>query len=164
MRNTVIDYAAAETHGVTACGTASFSPPPVELTWALLLGLAHGVVQESNALRSGGPWQSTVGADPYGRRLGLLGLGKIGGRVAGAANPGGTSPGQSVRSQAIKPRSAHRGARADGQGIDPNGLGESGGHVGHSPLPLVLTHVLIFFPLRRIPSRRQPSSVRRSRS
>ncbi|MEU0223750.1 D-2-hydroxyacid dehydrogenase family protein [Streptomyces sp. NPDC006284] len=82
MRNSVIDYAAAETHGVTVCGTASSSTPPVELTWALLLGLARGLVQESNALREGGPWQQTVGADLHGRRLGLLGLGKIGSRVA----------------------------------------------------------------------------------
>ncbi|MCH5671505.1 D-2-hydroxyacid dehydrogenase family protein [Streptomyces gilvus] len=82
MRNSVIDYAAAEARGVTVCGTASSSTPPVELTWALLLGLARGIVTESNALRSGGPWQQTVGADLHGRRLGLLGLGKIGSRVA----------------------------------------------------------------------------------
>ncbi|MFE6195475.1 D-2-hydroxyacid dehydrogenase family protein [Streptomyces sp. NPDC057838] len=82
MRNSVIDYPAAEAHGVTVCGTASSSTPPVELTWALLLGLARGIVEESGALRSGGPWQSTVGADLHGRRLGLLGLGKIGSRVA----------------------------------------------------------------------------------
>jgi len=82
MRNTVIDYAAAEAHGVTVCGTPSYSTPPVELTWALLLGLARGLVTENEALRAGGPWQSTVGADLHGRRLGLLGLGKIGGRVA----------------------------------------------------------------------------------
>ncbi|MGW3829435.1 D-2-hydroxyacid dehydrogenase family protein, partial [Streptomyces sp. NPDC005071] len=82
MRNSVIDYTAAEAHGVTVCGTASSSTPPVELTWALLLGLARGIVQESEALRSGGPWQSTVGADLHGQRLGRLGLGKIGSRVA----------------------------------------------------------------------------------
>ncbi|MEU2791140.1 D-2-hydroxyacid dehydrogenase family protein [Streptomyces sp. NPDC007100] len=82
MRNSVIDYAAAAAHGVTVCGTASSPTPPVELTWALLLGLARGVAHESNALRAGGPWQSTVGTDLHGRRLGLLGLGKIGGRVA----------------------------------------------------------------------------------
>ncbi|MFE1246366.1 D-2-hydroxyacid dehydrogenase family protein [Streptomyces sp. NPDC058735] len=81
-RNSAIDYTAAEAHGVTVCGTASSPTPPVELTWALLLGLARGVVEESTALRSGGPWQSTVGADLHGRRLGLLGLGKIGSRVA----------------------------------------------------------------------------------
>lgn len=82
MRNTVIDYAAAEAQAVTVCGTPSASTPPVELTWALLLGLARGLVTENEALRAGGPWQSTVGADLHGRRLGLLGLGKIGSRVA----------------------------------------------------------------------------------
>ncbi|MEV6837142.1 D-2-hydroxyacid dehydrogenase family protein [Streptomyces sp. NPDC051133] len=82
MRNSSIDYAAARANGVTVCGTQSSSTPPVELTWALLLGLARGVVQENNALREGGPWQSTVGADLYGRTLGLLGLGKIGALVA----------------------------------------------------------------------------------
>jgi phosphoglycerate dehydrogenase-like enzyme len=82
MRNSVIDFAAAKERGVTVCGTASSSTPPVELTWALLLGLARSVVEESTALRTGGRWQSTVGADLHGRTLGLLGLGKIGSRVA----------------------------------------------------------------------------------
>ncbi|MFF3016749.1 D-2-hydroxyacid dehydrogenase family protein [Streptomyces sp. NPDC057939] len=83
MRNSVIDYEAAARTGLTVCGTASSSTPPVELTWALLLGLARGIAVEAAGLRSGeGPWQRTVGADLHGRRLGLLGLGKIGSRVA----------------------------------------------------------------------------------
>jgi phosphoglycerate dehydrogenase-like enzyme len=82
MRNSVIDLVAAAEHGVTVCGTESAATPPVELTWALLLGLARGIVTENDALRAGGPWQSTVGADLAGRRLGLIGLGKIGSRVA----------------------------------------------------------------------------------
>ncbi|WP_037850543.1 D-2-hydroxyacid dehydrogenase family protein [Streptomyces sp. NRRL S-340] len=82
MRNSAIDLAAARANGVTVCGTESSATPPVELTWALLLGLARGIVQENDALRGGGPWQSTVGADLHGRRLGLLGLGRIGSRVA----------------------------------------------------------------------------------
>lgn len=82
MRNSVIDWAAAEKHGVTVCGTLSSSTPPTELTWALLLGLARGLTVEHVNLRSGGPWQSTVGTDLHGRRLGLLGLGKIGALVA----------------------------------------------------------------------------------
>ncbi|MFE3111444.1 D-2-hydroxyacid dehydrogenase family protein [Kitasatospora indigofera] len=82
MRNSVIDLAAAGRNGVTVCGTGSSATPPVELTWALLLGLARGIVTENTALRTDGPWQSTVGADLHGRRLGLLGLGKIGSRVA----------------------------------------------------------------------------------
>ncbi|GAA3031757.1 D-2-hydroxyacid dehydrogenase family protein [Kitasatospora albolonga] len=85
MRNSVIDYAAAERNGVTVCGTASSSTPPVELTWALLLGLARGIVTEATGLREGGPWQRTVGADLHGKRLGLLGLGKIGSKVAQVA-------------------------------------------------------------------------------
>ncbi|MGW9046443.1 D-2-hydroxyacid dehydrogenase family protein [Streptomyces lydicus] len=82
MRNAAIDLDAAARHGVTVCGTASNAEPPVELTWALILGLARNVVTENTALRAGGPWQSTLGADLHGRTLGLLGLGKIGTRVA----------------------------------------------------------------------------------
>ncbi|MFE3649947.1 D-2-hydroxyacid dehydrogenase family protein [Streptomyces sp. NPDC059152] len=82
MRNASIDLAAAARHGVTVCGTASNGEPPVELTWALILGLARNVVTESTAMRAGGPWQSTVGADLHGRTLGLLGLGRIGSKVA----------------------------------------------------------------------------------
>jgi phosphoglycerate dehydrogenase-like enzyme len=85
MRNASIDLAAAAAQGVTVCGTASSSTPPVELTWALLLGLARHVPAENRALREGGLWQSTVGQDLHGRTLGLLGLGKIGTRVAGVA-------------------------------------------------------------------------------
>ncbi|ALC23859.1 D-2-hydroxyacid dehydrogenase family protein [Streptomyces pristinaespiralis] len=82
MRNASIDLGAAARNGVTVCGTASNSEPPAELTWALILGLARHVVTESAALRDGGPWQSTIGADLHGRTLALLGLGKIGAKVA----------------------------------------------------------------------------------
>jgi phosphoglycerate dehydrogenase-like enzyme len=82
MRNAAIDLEAAARHGVTVCGTASNTEPPVELTWALILGLARNLVTENTAMRAGGPWQSTLGADLHGRTLGLLGLGKIGARVA----------------------------------------------------------------------------------
>ncbi|MFK4689236.1 D-2-hydroxyacid dehydrogenase family protein [Streptomyces pristinaespiralis] len=82
MRNASIDLGAAARNGVTVCGTASNSEPPAELTWALILGLARHVVTESAALRDGGPWQSTIGTDLHGRTLALLGLGKIGAKVA----------------------------------------------------------------------------------
>ncbi len=82
MRNASIDLAAAAAHGVVVCGTASRSEPPVELTWALILGLARSLVPENVAFRGKGPWQSTVGMNLQGSRLGLLGLGKIGSRVA----------------------------------------------------------------------------------
>lgn len=85
MRNASIDLDAAAAQGVTVCGTGSSATPPGELTWALLLGLARHVTTENRALREGGPWQSTVGQDLHGRTLGLLGLGRIGTRVARVA-------------------------------------------------------------------------------
>lgn len=82
MRNASIDLNAAKKYGVIVCGTASMSEPPTELTWALLLNVARKITKESNALRNNGPWQSTIGTDLYGKRLGLIGLGKIGSRMA----------------------------------------------------------------------------------
>ncbi|MFT3770642.1 MAG: D-2-hydroxyacid dehydrogenase family protein [Minicystis sp.] len=82
MRNASIDTEAAKARGVVVCGTASSSEPPTELTWALILGLARSITVESRAMQEGGPWQSTIGADLHGKQLGLLGLGKIGARVA----------------------------------------------------------------------------------
>jgi phosphoglycerate dehydrogenase-like enzyme len=82
MRNAAIDMAAAHAHGVTVCGTRSLAEPPGELTWALLLALARHLIPEQRAFASNGAWQSTVGTDLKGKQLGLLGLGKIGERVA----------------------------------------------------------------------------------
>ena len=81
MRNAAIDVPAAIARGITVCGTAS-EQTASGLTWALILALARHLVPEQMAFRTGGPWQSTVGSDLQGRRLGLLGLGKIGQRVA----------------------------------------------------------------------------------
>ncbi|MBU9816551.1 D-2-hydroxyacid dehydrogenase family protein [Rahnella sp. C60] len=82
MRNASVDLVAAKKHGVTVCGTGSGQAAPVELTWALILGLARHLVTENNALRHNGPWQSTLGVGLSGKQLGLLGLGKIGQKVA----------------------------------------------------------------------------------
>lgn len=82
MRNASIDLPAAAAHGVTVCGTGSGSTPPAELTWALILGLTKHLYAEVSAMRSGGPWQSTLGRDLHGATLGLLGLGKIGAQMA----------------------------------------------------------------------------------
>lgn len=82
MRNLAIDLAAARARNVVVCGTDSSPTPPTELTWALILGLARHVAPESLTLRAGDPWQSTIGTDLAGATLGVLGLGKIGTRVA----------------------------------------------------------------------------------
>lgn len=82
MKNSSVDVAAAAERGIVVCGTASGSTPPAELTWALILALARRLVPESSAMRSGGPWQSTIGSDLSGATLGLVGLGRIGAQVA----------------------------------------------------------------------------------
>ena len=78
MRNASIDLEAAARLGITVCGTPSSPHPPVELTWALIHALTRHLVTEA----TGHSWQRTVGTDLHGRTLGLLGLGKIGTRVA----------------------------------------------------------------------------------
>lgn len=82
MRNASVDLQAAAAQGITVCGTGGLSTPTVELTWALILGLSRKTAVEHNALRTGVPWQTTIGTDLAGKRLGLLGLGKLGSRVA----------------------------------------------------------------------------------
>lgn len=85
MKNAAVDLDAARAHGVVVCGTASRPEPPAELTWALILGCTRHLAEESAAFRANGPWQSTVGGDLDGRTLGVLGLGRIGTRVARVA-------------------------------------------------------------------------------
>jgi phosphoglycerate dehydrogenase-like enzyme len=80
-RNASIDVAAAGDLGVTVCGTASHPTGPVELTWALILAVARHLPQEDASVRAGG-WQQTVGTDLAGSTLGVLGLGRLGERVA----------------------------------------------------------------------------------
>lgn len=82
MRNAAIDLDAAARRGIVVCGTGGSADPPVELTWALILALARHLVEEHAAFRTGGPWQSTIGRDLHGRRLGVIGLGRIGTKVA----------------------------------------------------------------------------------
>lgn len=82
--NAAIDLAAAEAHGVTVCGTAGSPSAAPELTWALLMALARNLTAEENALRAG-RWQHTVGTELAGKTLGIVGLGKIGHKVAAYA-------------------------------------------------------------------------------
>ncbi|MGY1640888.1 D-2-hydroxyacid dehydrogenase family protein [Geodermatophilus sp. SYSU D00703] len=81
LRNAAIDLAAARDRGVTVCGTAAHAPGTAELTWALVLAVARHVPAEDAALRAG-RWQTSVGTDLAGSRLGVVGLGRLGTRVA----------------------------------------------------------------------------------
>jgi phosphoglycerate dehydrogenase-like enzyme len=79
--NAAIDVGAAIERGITVCGTGGDVQPTVELTWALILGLARWVAAEDAALRTGA-WQTSVGTGLSGKTLGIVGLGRIGRRVA----------------------------------------------------------------------------------
>lgn len=79
--NASIDLDAARERGVVVCGTDSPTNATPELTWALILALLRHVPAEDRAVREGG-WQHTVGGDLEGRRLGVVGLGRLGAKVA----------------------------------------------------------------------------------
>lgn len=81
MANASIDVAAAAEQGITVCGTPGSPTAAPELTWALLLALARNLPAEENSLRAGS-WQTTVGFELAGKTLAVVGLGKIGRRIA----------------------------------------------------------------------------------
>jgi phosphoglycerate dehydrogenase-like enzyme len=83
--NAAIDMAAARELGIVVSGTGGPRASTMELTWALLLAVSRHVVAEDRAIREGG-WQHTIGPELAGRTLGLVGLGKIGSRMAAIAN------------------------------------------------------------------------------
>ncbi|WP_413727662.1 D-2-hydroxyacid dehydrogenase family protein [Sodalis sp. RH19] len=81
MKNAAIDIAAAGELGISVAGTDGNPYATPELTWALIMALTRNLLAEATALRSGG-WQQGLGTSLHGRTLGILGLGKIGRKVA----------------------------------------------------------------------------------
>lgn len=81
MRNASIDLAAAAERGVVVCGTRAGATQTAELTWALILATVRRVADDDRALRTGA-WQTRLDGDLAGRTLGIVGLGRLGGRVA----------------------------------------------------------------------------------
>lgn len=79
--NASIDVAAAQERGIEVGTTGGTVASTVELTWALILAAARNLVAENVSVRGGG-WQTSVGRELSGRTLGVLGLGRIGARVA----------------------------------------------------------------------------------
>jgi phosphoglycerate dehydrogenase-like enzyme len=84
MANASIDVAAARRQGVVVAGTGGLSAPTAELTWGLILAVTRHVCDEDRRVRAGG-WQRTIGPELSGRTLGILGLGRLGRRVAAVA-------------------------------------------------------------------------------
>jgi phosphoglycerate dehydrogenase-like enzyme len=85
MANASIDLGAAAELGIVVSGTGSLRTPTAELTWGLILALTRNICAEDRMLRAGG-WQHTIGPELAGRTLGIVGLGRLGGRVAAIAH------------------------------------------------------------------------------
>lgn len=79
--NASIDTDAAAERGIHIGTTGGTVASTVELTWALILAAARNLVTENASVRAGG-WQTGVGCELSGRVLGVLGLGRIGAKVA----------------------------------------------------------------------------------
>jgi phosphoglycerate dehydrogenase-like enzyme len=80
-KNSSIDRDAASEHGILVKDTRGSLTAPIELTWALIQASARNIASEAAHLRAGG-WQRTVGDELKGQTLGILGLGRIGGKIA----------------------------------------------------------------------------------
>ena len=79
--NASIDTDAAAEAGIHVGTTGGTVASTVELTWALILGASRHLVAERQSVADGG-WQTTVGRELDRRVLGVLGVGRIGARVA----------------------------------------------------------------------------------
>ena len=82
MKNNSFDIKAAGERGVTVCGTGATGNPTAGIVFGLMLELTRHIGFENAQLKAGAPWQTTIGLDLEGLTLGIVGLGKLGQRVA----------------------------------------------------------------------------------
>ena len=83
-KNTSIDHDAARARGIEVKDTRGSLVAPMELTWGLILAAMRAIPSEVESLRAGG-WQRSMGWELAGKTLGVLGLGRIGAKVAKVA-------------------------------------------------------------------------------
>jgi phosphoglycerate dehydrogenase-like enzyme len=77
-----VDLAAAAARGIVVTETEGSAVNAFEHTVALMMALVRRVPQEDRAMRAG-QWQTPpLGVDMAGKTLGVVGLGKIGGKMA----------------------------------------------------------------------------------
>jgi D-3-phosphoglycerate dehydrogenase len=82
MRNASFDMDTAKERGITVCGTGGFGNATAGLTIGLMLELTRKIGLENARMHAGEPWQITMGQDVEGKTLGVVGLGKLGVKVA----------------------------------------------------------------------------------
>ncbi|UFZ03858.1 D-2-hydroxyacid dehydrogenase family protein [Bradyrhizobium ontarionense] len=85
MRNAAIDMEAAKARGIVVCGTQYGRDPTAPLTMGLILELTRRIGRENARMHAGEMWQALGGIEIEGRTLGVVGLGKLGTKVAGLA-------------------------------------------------------------------------------
>jgi len=83
-RQSNIDMTAATNLGITICNTGAPGHSTAELTWGLILSLTRSIALEDKKLREG-IWQTSIGVGLDGKKLGLIGLGRVGKDVAKVA-------------------------------------------------------------------------------
>jgi phosphoglycerate dehydrogenase-like enzyme len=85
MRNASFDLEAAKDHKVVLCGTQWARDPTAPLAMGMILELTRNIGRESARMHAGAPLQKFVGIEIEGKTLGVVGLGKLGAKVAGLA-------------------------------------------------------------------------------
>jgi phosphoglycerate dehydrogenase-like enzyme len=85
MRNASIDSEAAKEQQIVYCGTQWNRDPTAALTMGLILELTRSIGRENARMHAGEPLQKFIGLEIEGRTLGIVGLGKLGAKVAGLA-------------------------------------------------------------------------------
>ncbi|HET7493470.1 MAG TPA: D-2-hydroxyacid dehydrogenase family protein [Bradyrhizobium sp.] len=85
MRNNSIDMEAAKEKQVVVCGTHWPRDPTAPLTMGLILELTRNIGRENARMHAGEFLQKHVGIEIEGKTLGVVGLGKLGAKVAGLA-------------------------------------------------------------------------------
>src|ERR1700749_1113287 len=85
MRNNSIDLAAAKDRQVVICGTKWSKDPTAPLTMGLILELTRNIGRENARMHAGEYLQKHIGIEIEDKTLGIVGLGKLGAKVAGLA-------------------------------------------------------------------------------
>ena len=80
-RNLSVDHERLKQRNIIYCGTDAVGTGTVELTWSLILNLFHRTHIHAEAMRQG-LWQTCLGNMLEGKTIGIVGLGRLGGRVA----------------------------------------------------------------------------------
>jgi len=81
-RNNSFDIKACAERGITVCGTGGAGNPTTGIAIGLMLELTRRIGFENARMKAGESWQVTIGRDLEGLTLGIVGLGKLGQRVA----------------------------------------------------------------------------------